>query len=197
MFTSRAEYRLMLRADNADQRLTDRGIALGLVGAERQAHWEAKKAALAQASLWAKSVSVTPNEAAAAGIQVNRDGVRRTAFDLLAYPDVHFADLGRIWPEATGITTVVQEQVEIDAGYAVYLDRQRADVAAFRRDEDLLIPADFDFDSVTGFSNETRQKFQSIRPRTVGQAGRIDGITPAATTLLLAALRKHRARASA
>ena len=197
MFTSRAEYRLTLRADNADQRLTDRGLALGLVGRERQAVWTDKKAALGRASAWAKSVAVTPNEAAAAGIQVNRDGVRRTAFDLLAYPDVHFAELGRIWPEAANIPAAVQEQVEIDAGYAVYLDRQRADVAAFRRDEDLRIPDDFDFASVTGFSNETRQKFQSIRPRTVGQAGRIDGITPAATTLLMAALRKHQARTSA
>ena len=194
MFTSRAEYRLTLRADNADQRLTDRGLALGLVGAQRTGAWAQKKQALADASAWAKSVAATPNEAGAAGIQVNRDGVRRSAFDLLAYPDIGFAELSRLWPEAAGFTSAVQEQVKIDAGYAVYLERQRADVAAFRRDEDLHIPEDFDFDSVTGFSNETRQKFRSIRPRTIGQAGRIDGITPAATTLLMAALRKHRLR---
>ena len=194
MFTSRAEYRLTLRADNADQRLTDRGLALGLVGAERAGAWSQKKQALADASAWAKSMAATPNEAGGAGIQVNRDGVRRSAFDLLAYPDIGFAELSRLWPEAAGFAPAVQEQVKIDAGYAVYLERQRADVAAFRRDEELHIPEDFDFDSVTGFSNETRQKFRSIRPRTIGQAGRIDGITPAATTLLMAALRKHRVR---
>ncbi|WP_413990577.1 tRNA uridine-5-carboxymethylaminomethyl(34) synthesis enzyme MnmG [Labrys okinawensis] len=192
MFTSRAEYRLTLRADNADQRLTDRGLAMGLVGATREKAWKAKKASFGAALSWAKSVSVTPNQADASGIHINRDGIRRSAFDLLAYPNIGFADLARLWPEATQFAAPVLEQVEIEAKYAVYLERQKADVAAFRRDEDIEIPSDFDFGSVIGFSNETRQKFVAVRPRTIGQAGRIDGITPAATTLLMAALRKRR-----
>ncbi|WP_448950114.1 tRNA uridine-5-carboxymethylaminomethyl(34) synthesis enzyme MnmG [Labrys neptuniae] len=192
MFTSRAEYRLTLRADNADRRLTDRGLALGLVGRDRQQAWKAKQAAFETALAWSQSVSVTPNQAEAAGIHINRDGVRRTAFDLMAYPNIGFVDLVRLWPEAGQFQATVLEQVEIEAKYAVYLERQKADVAAFRRDEDIEIPHDFDFDAVVGFSNETRQKFASVRPRTIGQAGRIDGITPAATTLLLAALRKRK-----
>lgn len=192
MFTSRAEYRLTLRADNADRRLTDRGLALGLVGAERQRAWKAKQAAFDAALVWSRSVSVTPNQAEVAGIHINRDGVRRSAFDLLAYPNVGFSDLARLWPEAAGFEGTVLEQVEIEAKYAVYLERQKADVAAFRRDEDIEIPSDFDFQAVVGFSNETRQKFASVQPRTIGQASRIDGITPAATTLLLAALRKRK-----
>ncbi|CAM5775235.1 tRNA uridine 5-carboxymethylaminomethyl modification enzyme MnmG [Labrys miyagiensis] len=192
MFTSRAEYRLTLRADNADCRLTDRGIALGVVGSKRASAWRDKQAAFAQALKWAKSVSVTPNGAESSGIHINRDGVRRTGFDLLAYPNIGFADLMRLWPEAAKFSGPVLEQVEIEAKYAVYLERQKADVAAFRRDEDVEIPHDFDFSAVIGFSNETRQKFVTVRPRTIGQAGRIDGITPAATTLLLAALRKRK-----
>jgi tRNA uridine 5-carboxymethylaminomethyl modification enzyme len=192
MFTSRAEYRLTLRADNADRRLTDRGLALGLVGRERAAAWKGKQALFDRAVAWAKSVSVTPNRAEAFGIHINRDGVRRSAFDLLAYPNIDFGDIARLWPEAAQIAPTVLEQVEIEAKYAVYLVRQKADVAAFRRDEDIVIPEDFNFDAVVGFSNETRLKFSAVRPRTIGQAGRIDGITPAATTLLLAALRKRK-----
>ncbi|WP_307269253.1 tRNA uridine-5-carboxymethylaminomethyl(34) synthesis enzyme MnmG [Labrys wisconsinensis] len=191
MFTSRAEYRLTLRADNADRRLTGRGLELGLVGARRREAWVAKRAALEQATALAKAVSLTPNEAEAVGIRVNRDGVRRSAFDLMAYPDVTAADVVRIWPEAAAYPAAVLEQVEIDAKYAVYMERQRADIAAFRRDEDVALPADFDFLGVAGLSNESREKLQSIRPRTIGQAGRIDGITPAAITLLLATLRKR------
>ncbi|GLS17258.1 tRNA uridine 5-carboxymethylaminomethyl modification enzyme MnmG [Labrys miyagiensis] len=194
MFTSRAEYRLTLRADNADRRLTDRGLALGLVDATREKAWKEKQASFATALGWAKSVSVTPNQAETSGIHINRDGIRRTAFDLLAYPNIGFADLSRLWPEAVQFAAPVLEQVEIEAKYAVYLERQKADVAAFRRDEDIEIPQDFDFGAVIGFSNETRQKFAAVRPRTIGQAGRIDGITPAATTLLMAALRKQRQR---
>jgi tRNA uridine 5-carboxymethylaminomethyl modification enzyme len=196
MFTSRAEYRLTLRADNADLRLTDRGLALGLVGRERATAWKGKQALFDRAVAWAKSVSVTPNRAEAFGIHINRDGVRRSAFDLLAYPNIDFGDLARLWPEAAEIAPAVLEQVEIEAKYAVYLVRQKADVAAFRRDEDIVIPEDFNFDAVVGFSNETRVKFSAVRPRTIGQAGRIDGITPAATTLLLAALRKRKQAAA-
>jgi tRNA uridine 5-carboxymethylaminomethyl modification enzyme len=194
MFTSRAEYRLTLRADNADQRLTDRGSALGLVGQDRRVAWAAKKDALAAAGAWARTAAVTPNEAGACGIHVNRDGMRRTAFDLLAYPTIRAADLTRVWPEAARFSPAILEQVEIDAKYAVYLDRQRADVAGFRRDEGVEIPQDFDFESLSGLSNEARQKLDLIRPRSIGQASRIDGVTPASITLLMAGLRRAAAR---
>jgi tRNA uridine 5-carboxymethylaminomethyl modification enzyme len=190
MFTSRAEYRLTLRADNADQRLTDIGRRLGLVGAVRAKAWSTKRQAIEQATSWARSVSVTPNQAEAAGLRINQDGVRRTAFDLLAYPDLHAANLSRIWPEAASMNPAVLEQVEVDAKYAVYLERQARDIETFRRDEALAIPSELDFNSIAGLSNETRQKFAATRPLTVGQAGRIDGITPASLTLLMAAMRK-------
>jgi len=191
MFTSRAEFRLTLRADNADQRLTDIGMSLGLVGEERAGAWQARKSALAAARAWADSVVLTPPEAARLGLQVNQDGRSRSVFELLAYPTIAAADLVGIGGSAGRFDARILNQLEIDAKYAVYVERQRADVAAFRRDEGLEIPADFDFDSVPGFSNESRAKFRSIRPRTVGQAQRIDGVTPAAITLLLASLRKH------
>ena len=198
MFTSRAEYRLTLRADNADQRLTDKGIAIGCVGAERKRRHRAKMDALREALAFARSVAVTPSEAARFGLALNRDGQRRTAFDLLSYPDVSFSDLARIWPRFHELTPVIAEQLEIDAKYAVYLERQAADVASYRRDESLILPDDIDYAVVTGLSNEVRQKLAAVRPRTLGQAGRIDGVTPAALTLLAATVRRQRkARASA
>jgi len=196
MFTSRAEYRLTLRADNADQRLTPQGIAIGCVGAERQRRFAAKLAALEQARGRARSVSVTPNEAERHGLSLNRDGQRRTAFELLSYPDVGMADVARIWPEFAALAPKIAEQLEIDAKYAVYLDRQAADVAAFRRDEGLELPDDLDYATMAALSWEVRHKLQSIRPRTIGQAGRIDGITPAALTLLAAHIRRNGSRAA-
>jgi tRNA uridine 5-carboxymethylaminomethyl modification enzyme len=190
MFTSRAEYRLTLRADNADQRLTGKGIALGCVGPERQRHHQAKMAALGAARALATSLSVTPNEAARHGVTVKQDGQRRTAFELLSYPTAGLADIARIWPVFGDLAPAVAEQLEIDAKYAVYLDRQSADVAAFRRDEDLVLPAEFDYAGIRGLSNEVRQKLAAVCPRTIGQAGRIDGITPAALTLLAVHLRR-------
>ena len=192
MFTSRAEYRLTLRADNADQRLTDKGIAIGCVGAERKRRHRAKMDALREALAFARSVAVTPSEAARFGLALNRDGQRRTAFDLLSYPDVSFSDLARIWPRFHELTPVIAEQLEIDAKYAVYLERQAADVASYRRDESLILPDDIDYAVVTGLSNEVRQKLAAVRPRTLGQAGRIDGVTPAALTLLAATVRRQR-----
>jgi tRNA uridine 5-carboxymethylaminomethyl modification enzyme len=191
MFTSRAEYRLTLRADNADRRLTDRGAGWGLVGAERRLHWEARRAALAEATAWAKDQLITPDAAALAGIRINRDGVRRSLFDLLAYPSVAAGDIGRLvdWPQT--VSAAILERVEIDAKYAVYAERQQRDIEDFRRSEGQPIPQTFDFAAVAGFSNEVRQKLDSIRPRSIGQAQRIDGMTPAAITLLLAALRKQ------
>jgi tRNA uridine 5-carboxymethylaminomethyl modification enzyme len=190
MFTSRAEYRLTLRADNADQRLTDAGIRIGCVGSERRDRHEAKMAALDAARSRARAVSVTPSEAAPFGFALNRDGRRRTAFDLLAYPEIGIADIGRIWPEFLEVPASIATQLEIDAKYAVYLDRQAADVAAFRRDESFEIPASVDYAAVPGLSNEARQKLMAARPPTIGHAARLDGVTPAALTLLAAFVRR-------
>jgi tRNA uridine 5-carboxymethylaminomethyl modification enzyme len=190
MFTSRAEYRLTLRADNADQRLTDKGIALGCVGAGRAAHHRAKMAALSAAKALATSLSVTPNEAARYGLSLNRDGHRRSAFELLAYPDIGWGEVAAIWPELSAIDPGIAGHLEIDAKYDVYLKRQTADVEAFRRDESLVL-ADIDYDAVPGLSNEARARLERARPRTVGQAGRLDGITPAALGILAAYLRRE------
>jgi tRNA uridine 5-carboxymethylaminomethyl modification enzyme len=190
MFTSRAEYRLTLRADNADQRLCPKGISVGCVGSERHRQFEGKMAQLEAARLLAQSVAVTPNEAEQHGLKLNRDGQRRTAFELLSYPTIGLADVARIWPALGGLDRKIGEQLETDAKYAVYLDRQASDVAAYRRDEGLVLRGDLDFNQIRGLSTEVRQKLHTIRPRTLGQAGRIDGITPAALTLLAAHLRR-------
>src|SRR5262245_55486180 len=190
MFTSRAEYRLTLRADNADQRLTAKGIAIGCVGAERRARHAEKIAALAAATAFARSVSLTPNAAQRHGLALNRDGQRRSAFELLSFPTIGIDDLRAIWPRFGDFTPKILEQLEIDAKYDVYLERQAADIAAFRRDESLELPEAIDYGRIKGLSNEARQKLCAIRPRTIGQAGRIDGITPAALTLLVAHVRR-------
>ena len=190
MFTSRAEYRLALRADNADQRLTEKGIALGCVGAERRDSYRLKAAALAEAREFAKSVSVSPTEAERHGFNLKKDGNRRTAFDLLSYPDVTLADVSRIWPRLGALPAKVAEQLEIDAKYDVYLSRQAADIAAYRRDEALGLPDDLDYAAIVGLSNESRHKLATHRPRTIGHAARIEGVTPAALTLLVAHLRR-------
>jgi len=192
MFTSRAEYRLSLRADNADQRLTDRGIALGCVGSARAAVHRRRTAARAHARELAQSRSLTPAEADHQGIIMRQDGRRRTAFELLSFPHVHWADLARIWPDLGAVAPDIAEQVETDAKYAVYLDRQADDVAAYRRDETLELPAGLDYGEIPGLSTELRQKLDSIRPRTIGQAGRVDGMTPVALTLLAARIRPRR-----
>jgi len=193
MFTSRAEFRLTLRADNADQRLTDRGVALGVVGDTRAQAWAEKKARLEVARTFARSVSLTPNEAVKAGFKVNSDGVRRDVFAMLAYPDVTLDDLGRIWPEVFTWNTDVREQIEIEAAYAGYLDRQRADAESLRKDEDLRLPADLDYADIGSLSNEVREKLARVRPLTLGQAARIEGVTPGALTALLAHVRRGRA----
>jgi tRNA uridine 5-carboxymethylaminomethyl modification enzyme len=190
MFTSRAEYRLTLRADNADQRLTGRGIALGCVGATRAARHAEKMVTLAAAREYACSVALTPTQAQRHGLILNQDGQRRTAFELLSHPAIGVAQLAPIWPRLGGLPPKIAEQLEIDAKYDVYLSRQADDIAAYRRDEGLLLPEHLDYASIRGLSNEVRQKLQSLRPRTIGQAGRIDGITPAALTLLLAHLKR-------
>jgi tRNA uridine 5-carboxymethylaminomethyl modification enzyme len=190
MFTSRAEYRLTLRADNADQRLTDLGVSIGCVGPARRRHYQAKIAALSAARDYARAVSVTPTQADRYGFALNRDGQRRTAFELLSYPDNTIADVARIWPRLGELEPAIADQLEIDAKYAVYLERQEADVAAYRRDEALVLPDDLDYSEIAGLSNEVRHKLGGARPRTLGQAGRLDGVTPAALTLLASHMRR-------
>ena len=192
MFTSRAEYRLTLRADNADQRLTNKGIALGCVGPERARRHQAKMAALKDARASAEALNVTPNEAARHGLELRRDGQRRSAFDLLSYPDIGVADIARIWPRFGELDPKIAEQLEIDAKYAVYLDRQAADVESYRRDEALALGDDIDYETLPGLSNEVRHKLQTHKPRTIGHASRLDGITPAALTLLAAYVHRER-----
>ena len=191
MFTSRAEYRLTLRADNADQRLTGKGIALGCVGPVRQRQHAAKMAALTGARDFAQSVSLTPSEAARHGLDLNKDGQRRSAFELLSHPHIGIGDLARIWPQLGGLAPKIAEQLEIDAKYDVYLARQAADVAAYRRDESLSIPDGLDYSTLRGLSNEARQKLEAARPSTISQAGRIDGMTPAALMLIVAHLKRR------
>jgi tRNA uridine 5-carboxymethylaminomethyl modification enzyme len=193
MFTSRAEYRLTLRADNADQRLTDKGISLGCVGQARSLRHGAKMAALDAAKSLAKSLTLTPNEAAKHGLALNKDGHRRSAFELLAYPEIGWPELHGIWPELSAIDPGIAVHLEIDAKYDVYLKRQIADVDAFRRDEGLILSG-VDYSVVPGLSNEARSKLEAARPRTVGQAGRLDGLTPAALGILAAYLRRESRR---
>ncbi|HVV80771.1 MAG TPA: tRNA uridine-5-carboxymethylaminomethyl(34) synthesis enzyme MnmG [Pseudolabrys sp.] len=196
MFTSRAEYRLALRADNADQRLTAKGIALGCVGSERAKLFDEKITALASVREFAKSVSLTPTEAKRHGLKLNQDGQRRTAFELLSYPDITTRELAAIWPRFGELAPKISEQLEIDAKYDVYLSRQAADVESYRRDEAVALDDDFDYASLAGLSNEAKQKLTAHRPRTIGQAARIDGITPAALTLLVAHVRRGRGKAA-
>lgn len=191
MFTSRAEYRLSLRADNADQRLTALGVAAGVVGSVRAAAFAEKDAALRALTIHLAGLQALPNEAQAAGIRVNEDGKRRSGLDLLSYPQVGFDDLARLWPEVMEAPEAIRAQVAIDAQYRVYLARQEADIDAFRRDENLMLPADLDYATVRGLSFECRQKLSAVRPMTLGQAARIDGVTPAALTRLLAHVRSR------
>ena len=186
MFTSRAEFRLSLRADNADERLTPLGERLGLVGSTRSAAFASRRAALEEARALLHSVALSPSEADRHGIALNRDGVRRTAFDLLSRPELDLDRLTAVWPALAAIPPGLRETVETDARYAVYLDRQASDVAALKRDEGVTLPADLDYLALPGLSMELRQKLAAVRPATLGQASRLEGMTPAALTLVLA-----------
>jgi tRNA uridine 5-carboxymethylaminomethyl modification enzyme len=190
MFTSRAEYRLTLRADNADQRLTDKAIALGCCGPERIAFHMKKMSQLEQARALFTSLSATPPELAKQGIAVNQDGIRRTAFDLLAYPEMNTEKLATIWPQLSDFPAKIIEQIEIDGLYAGYLDRQQSDIKSFEKDENLKIPADLNYDAVGALSNEVRLKLKQNRPETIGAAARIQGVTPAAIISLLRFVKK-------
>ena len=197
MFTSRAEYRLRLRADNADQRLTPKGLGIGCIGAERARMFAAKAAALEAARGVMRQRTLTPNEAAAHGISLNADGVRRSAHRLLGHPGVSFDDLARIWPDMGDWAPAVREQVEIDAHYDVYIERQEADIMAFRRDEGMTLPDDLDYAMVGSLSNEVKEKLSAARPATLAAAGRLPGVTPAALAAVLAYLKQRPKQQSA
>jgi tRNA uridine 5-carboxymethylaminomethyl modification enzyme len=191
MFTSRAEYRLSLRADNADQRLTPKGLALGCVGAERGRKFADKMREIEAGRALARTLTLTPQQAEAHGFKINQDGARRDALQLLAYPSIDSAQLAAIWPAFGALGRAVREQLEIDAMYAGYLERQALDVAAFKRDEDLRLSPDIDYSGVGGLSNEVREKLAAARPVTLGQASRIEGVTPGALTALLAHVKRE------
>ena len=197
MFTSRAEFRLKLRADNADQRLTPLGERLGCIGPERAAAYGVKAAKLAAGRELLDRSTLTPTEAARYGLEINKDGRRRSAFELLAYPDIDMARLSAIWPAIGALPEAIASQLAVDAKYASYLVRQDQDVMALRRDEVLAIPPDFDFDTLPSLSNEVRQKLARFRPATLAQAGRIDGMTPSALLVLLQHLKRAPQRKSA
>jgi len=194
MFTSRAEFRLSLRADNADERLTPKAIALGIAGEARVTKFGQVNERLEQARQMAKSIEVTPNEARRHGLLVNMDGVRRSAYDLLSYPDVSLERLADIWPQLAQVDGRSAEALEIEARYAVYLERQKADAVQIRREEERLIPGELGFDSVPGLSNELKQKLRERRPRSVAEAQRIEGMTPAALAIIIAHVRQGESR---
>ena len=190
MFTSRAEYRLTLRADNADRRLTPLAIERGLIDVSRETSFTRKLAEIDKATHLAKTLSGTPTEMKKHGLKVNQDGRTRTVADLLAYPDIDWADLCKVWPQLSEIDLSVSEQIEIDALYAGYIERQAADIATFKREEGLKLPSALDYTAIGGISNEVREKLMTTRPATLGQAARIEGVTPGALSALLAFVRK-------
>ena len=190
MFTSRAEYRLTLRADNAHQRLTEDGVKAGVVGSVRRESFHVKRSSIDTARMRLEALTLTPNEARSHGININLDGKRRTALEVMAYDGVDFAKLRSIWPELSDVVPQVAEQMEIEAQYAGYLDRQEADIVAFRKDEDMRLPADLDYRAIGGLSNEAKEKLVTVRPATLGQAARIEGMTPGAITAVLGYLRR-------
>lgn len=190
MFTSRAEYRLTLRADNADQRLTPLGMALGCVGPERRFAYGAKAEALDNGRALVRRLSMTPNELHCYGLTINADGIRRSAADLLAYPGIDLARLMAIWPELAAVPQLIAEQLETDGRYSGYLERQAEEIAAFRRDEALKLPVDLDYDAIGSLSAEIRTKLRVSRPETLGAAARVSGVTPAALVALLRHVRR-------
>lgn len=196
MFTSRAEYRMSLRADNADQRLTEKGVSAGCVGPFRAQEYSEKKAQLTALRSEMEAARVTPQEAEKLGLRVNKDGRKRSAFELLSFPDVTLDALEPLVPRLASYAPEISTQVARDALYANYIERQNKDAEALRRDEAVVIADDFDFDDLTGLSNELKAKLSRARPATLAQAAKVDGVTPAALTLILGRLKAQKARAS-
>ena len=197
MFTSRAEYRLKLRADNADQRLTRLGIEIGLVCADREKAFMEKLSHLEHYGEVLDNLKLSPTEGAKFGLKINQDGVRRSAKTLLSYPTIEFEQIANIWPELREMPSDIIEQLVIDATYSGYLERQEADIIAFRKDENLLLSKDLDYDGVGGLSNEVKEKLNEAKPATLGAAARISGVTPAALTTLLRHVRRKNNKARA
>ncbi len=191
MFTSRAEFRLTLRADNADLRLTPFGISIGCVSDERRQRFEAWQADIDKCRSAFENLSLTPNEAENHGFKLNKDGIRRSAFKLLSYPQIKLDNILGIWPELGDFDRSVLETIEIEATYAVYMDRQKNDIRIQQREEGRLIPDDFDFDVLPGLSNELKHKLNANRPKSIAHANKIDGMTPAAIALILTYLKRH------
>lgn len=192
MFTSRSEYRLSLRPDNADLRLTPKGLTLGCIRGERQKMFHVKQSLLTDAMDFVSRETITPNKAAAVGLTINQDGIKRSILDLLAYPNIGFDQLAEIWPELSALRSDVREQVEIAAVYQSYLARQQLDIEQFKAEESLVIPESLDYDAVGSLSNEIRQKLQFAKPATLGAASRIPGVTPAAITAILTHMKRRR-----
>ena len=190
MFTSRAEYRLSLRADNADQRLTQKGIDLGLVSEERSNIFKNKLSKLAKINLKMNKLSITPTKVSNFAIKIAKDGIFRTANEILTQKGVDMRKIREIWPEIPSFDKEIDDQIEINAHYKGYLKRQKADILAFKRDENLIIPNKINYDNLSGLSNEVKAKFKLIKQRTMGQALRIDGITPAAVYILLSHVKR-------
>jgi tRNA uridine 5-carboxymethylaminomethyl modification enzyme len=197
MFTSRAEYRLSLRADNADERLTSLGLSLGLVGSKRGRAFAQRQQVLSRARELARGLSLTSAEAAKLGLKVNQDGRRRSALEFIAAPEVGFERIAQVWPALASLPRFAREALEAEALYAGYIERQEADILALRKDEGLMLPGDLDYTGMPSLSAEIRQKLSRVRPATIGQAARIDGITPAALATLLGHVRRREAKKSA
>ena len=192
MFTSRSEYRLSLRADNADERLTDIGIEAGIVKKERKDKWAKKKKDLSNLRKKLKSLKISPNEAKKRGLNINLDGKKRSAFELLSYPEVKYDDLNKFWDDIKSLSPQIEKTISAEALYDRYLVRQQLDIERFRKDEKKRINPNINYKKINGLSNENKEKLMKARPETLGHAQRIDGITPAAIGLIISHIKNNK-----